>query len=231
MNTDYITYAKYKALYTKDNKIYDLMVVAANKRFNEMVDMDPIGKLRSFLLPINDEMCATARNVLDIGIPKHFSYMGTKELGKMECMVEKDMEEDCVNVYTVDMDMLSCSTEVQSLRNNISTLLSMYNVSVMHLNLDEHYMYNDNILTTNFSASNPDLYVGKNIHSTYELYNSLNEEQRVKMMEEIERLKNGEIDFLPIDCTITNSCGETVNVKGYMMPERNKHMYILSVHF
>lgn len=229
---DYITYARYKVIRDDRYKIKDFQFIFANERLKNVIGYDPTGMYRSSIMPkSNERMCKYAQNVLDIGVGKHFSYSGDI-LGDIEGMMEIDVtNKDCVNLYTVDTELLKTHTNNQIIKSQVSTILSLYNISLLHWNAKEHYVYADNILTTDFSEGNPDLYIGNSIRPSYDLYKITDRWQQKNIEEQIHKLLNNEVPFLNFSLTVTNSVGEDVDIQVIIIPEDIKDLYLIGVQY
>jgi len=231
MGKDYIIYAKYQAIRNKQGKITDLKLKFASSRFINVLGYDPAGKMRSEVLDFNNKICKMVQNVLDFGIAKHYSYT-SKILGYMEEMIEPDLStRDCVNVYSIDINQLKQNNNEQTLRNNVSTLMSLFNITLLHWNAHEHYVYSDNILTTNFHEDNADLYVGNNVRSSYDLVRMADDTQRENIEKMVEELTSKQVDFLSFDLIVKSSIGENTLVKVNIIPEDKPNMYLVGIQF
>jgi len=231
MGKDYIIYAKYQAMRNASGKIVNMKVLFASSRFVNVLGYNPVGKMRTELFDYDPKIYTMIQNVLDFGVPKHYTYY-CNLLGHMEEMIEPDLStKDCVNIYSVDIHQLRQDDNEQNLRNNVSTLLSMFNVTLLHWNAAEHYIYSDNILTTNFHENNADLYVGNNVRSSFDLYHMVNAQQRTFIETQIKDLIEKKVDFVSFDLIIQNSVRENAYLKVNIIAEDKPNMYLIGIQF
>lgn len=231
-NKDYIMFARYRALFDDVGNVTDLEFVYANKKMRNVLGADPKGSLRSSIMPMNDEMCDNVYNVIKLNIAKCFSYQGDERFGFIKCVIEPDANEyGIVNVYSVDVEMLMKADNILDMKNNMSTIISMFGITIMHANLKEHYVYSDSILSLGYGDDVPEIYITPNIRDTREIYNWFNSEQRVDFEEKINMLKSGRLKFVNFEYVLDNGNGKTLNVKGYMIPERMDGMYTFAVQY
>lgn len=227
---DHLTFAQYKIIRNRFGQLIDLEFSYANERLIELLGENPIGKRRSAIMPINNKVCKYIQNVIDIGISKHFSYQDSK-FGFINAIIELSNKDEYINIYTVDVDAIRNDNLNEANRKNINTILSMLNVSIMHFNIVEHYVYNDSILTTYFNENNPDLYIGQNVHSSYDLFKSLDVIQQELVENELNKIRRGEQYFASFTLIVQNSLRENIECKVIIMPEDNKNMYLIAVQY
>lgn len=228
---DIVTYARYKIIRNRRNQVVDLQFDFANGRMQAILGENPAGRMRSELMPINEKVCDYVQNVIDIGISKHFSFQNNK-FGFIHAIIEEDLtDNNYVNIFTIDESMLDKYTTEEILKDKINTILSMFNITILHFNIQEHYVYRDNILTSFFNEDNPDLYTGGNIQSSYELFKSLDEQQQILIENELDKIRAKKKSFASFTVIVRNGIGKEVECRVNILPEEVENMYIIAVQY